>query len=220
MSMMCWLLAVTPAQVAALRAEPALASAVAEVVQTSDRDAVRAEAMMRLPPEQRAQFEAQILAAMQSMPGAREAQARLAEAGERVAKLGELAKPLDLGKSWHILHYLFTGRANEAEAPGNALLTGAPVGEDLGYGPPRLHAPEQTRAFSDFLSSLETSRLQARVNIAEMRRAGVYSIPMGSGAEAEYESQLGEEVASRFPSLQAYVGRASEHGSALLVWLS
>jgi Domain of unknown function (DUF1877) len=61
------------------------------------------------------------------------------------------AIPLELGKSWHMLHYLFTGHVDASAAPGNALLAGARLGEDLGFGPPRLHDERETRDFARFL---------------------------------------------------------------------
>ena len=55
---------------------------------------------------------------------------------------GELG---DLDKSWHGIHYLFTGKADESGTPLEFLVAGgASVGdEDVGYGPPR--APSRRR---------------------------------------------------------------------------
>ena len=53
---------------------------------------------------------------------------------------------LNLEKSWHVLHYLLTGKAEEAPGPlGNAILGGTEIGGDLGYGPARFLTPQQVR---------------------------------------------------------------------------
>src|SRR5579871_4905619 len=115
MSMICSVLGVTPQQMGALKANPALASYLAVHID-----------------------EGQIGA---SAPGG-------------LTALGPLEKPLDLHKSWHLLHYLFTGEVGPAESPGGMLMGGEELGEDIGYGPPRLHEAEATRAFGAFLKQM------------------------------------------------------------------
>ena len=114
MSMICWVLGLSPAQIKALRATPSLASDVAMV-------AVLDEMTKTMPPEKRQAF-----------------QQRMSEARARLAPIGPLEQALSIEKSWHMLHYLFTGHVDASDAPGNALLTGQAVGENLGYGPARL----------------------------------------------------------------------------------
>jgi hypothetical protein len=220
MSMMCWLIALTPAQIDVVEATPSLASDLAQVTSRDAPDAERREFLNRLPPERRAEFEARLRQAMESMPDYKEHEASLAEARRKLAPLEPLSAPLSLAKSWHILHYVFTGHVDEADAPGNALLAGSPLGEDLGYGPPRLVTPAATREFAEFLSRQALDRLEARVNIAEMRRLGIYSMPGGPGSEAEFEAELRQEVSVNFPRLKAYVGHAAANGSGLLIWLA
>jgi hypothetical protein len=105
MSMLCWVLGLSPAQVKALRATPSLATDVA-------------------------------MAAMSE---------------GRVNQLGPLQEALDLQKSWHMLHYLFTGSIDDMRSPAAALLSGEELGEDIGYGPVRCMArkrPPNSHAFS------------------------------------------------------------------------
>jgi hypothetical protein len=94
------------------------------------------------------------------------------------------------------------------------------MGEDVGYGPARLHRPTDTRDFSHFLETQDLARLQARVNLQEMSRLRVYAMPMGSGSAAEHERELRDEVGFYFPRLRDYVGRMSDKGNGLLVWVS
>jgi hypothetical protein len=218
MGMTCWLLELTPAQITTLRSNPKLVSDLTTAWQLDFMDARLADSLKSLPPELRTQMETQFREAQQSLPGHQEHVAEMAAARKRLAVLGSIAKPHDLDKSWNVLHYLFTGHADVADAPGGALLSGSPIGDDLGYGPPRLHSPDETRAFADFLSRQDVARLQFQVNLAEMARLEVYPIYGDAGAEEAAEWR--EEIAFRVPELAAYVGTAAVHGSGLLVWLS
>ena len=195
MSMICWVLGLSPAQIKALRATPSLASDVAMV-------AVLDEMTKTMPPEKRQAF-----------------QQRMSEARARLAPIGPLEQALSIEKSWHMLHYLFTGHVDASDAPGNALLTGQAVGENLGYGPARLQDESRTREFGQFLAKADVARLQARVNFQEMTRLKVYSMPGGPGSPAQHESELRAEVAQYFPLLRDYVGRMAAKKYGLLIWI-
>jgi hypothetical protein len=169
-----------------------------------------------MSPEQREQFQD----AMRSIPGAQEEEARRIESRKRIVRLGEIEEALELQKSWHILHYLFTGHIDESAAPGSDLVTGQPLGEDVGYGPPRLHSASETREFDEFLQSQNLGRLQSRVDYREMTRLRVYSMPMGPGSDDEYNAMLRHEVGNYFPILRDYVHRMAAKGDGLLIWLS
>jgi hypothetical protein len=219
MSMICWMLGLSPTQITALRTNPSLASDLARVAQDEQSQARLAAAMSRMPPEKRAEAEAQYRASIERIPGAKEAEARAAEAHARLGKIGPFEQALDLEKSWHILHYLFTGHIDGSKAPGDALLAGEELGDDLGYGPARLHTEEETQGFARFLEPLDVARLHERVNYREMSRIGVYSMPMGPGSDAEHENELRAEVASYFPQLREYVVKMAAKKSGLLIWL-
>jgi hypothetical protein len=220
MSMMCWMLGLSPAQITALRANPSLASDLAGLAQDEQLQARRAAAMSRLPPEKREAAEARYRALMERMPEAKEAEARKAASRARLEPVGPFEQALDLEKSWHIFHYLFTGHIDAAKAPGDALLTGEELGDDLGYGPARLHDEKETQDFARFLNALDVARLQERLNYKEMSRLGVYSMPMGPGSDAEFEAELRAEVGAYFPRLRDYVVRMAEKQDGLLIWLS
>src|SRR5882724_9594551 len=186
MSMICWVLRLSPAQIDTLRATPSLASDLALMTQENQIWAQLDESTKRKPLEDQKAFEEQRQASAEAMPGAKEAQAQTAEAHARLAVMGPVEQALDLQKSWHILHYLFTGNIDDSSVPGSALLTGGPLGEDLGYGPARLHDVRETRDFGHFLETLDLARLQARMNVREMTRLGVYSMPMGLDSDTEH----------------------------------
>ena len=210
MSMICWVQVLSPDHIAALRRTPSLASDLARVAQDDQQRGRLAVAISRMPVDKRAAAEALY----------RASEERNAEARTRLERIGPFEPPLDLEKSWHMLHYLFTGHIDASRAPGDALLSGKPLGDDVGYGPPRLHDENETRNFAEFLERVDAATLQERVNYREMSRAGVYSMPMGQGSDADYEGELRTEVAAYFPRLRDYVVKAAEGKDGLLIWLS
>jgi hypothetical protein len=177
--MICSVLGVSPVQIAALRANPDLASYLA--IHADEGQMGRPAAM---------------------------------------AALGPLETPLDLHKSWHLLHYLFAGDVGPTGAVESALMNGEELGEDLGYGPPRLHDAAATAAFGAFLKQLTSEKLKARLNLEDMQRAGVYAIPMGPRVSKRDEDDLREEIGAYFEPLREYVLRMTAKNNGLLTWLS
>jgi hypothetical protein len=219
MSMICSVLGVTSAQMHALRAKPALVSKLALVAHIDVLRAHLDDLTQRMTPEQRAQFEAS-QARFAASPAAKQADASVADARAALVPLGPVEKALSLEKSWHMLHYLLTGHAGTGHAPGDLLLSGEELGEDVGYGPARLHDETKTREFSRFLEGQDLVRLRARVDFEEMNRVGVlYGTPQGPGSEAEYQ-MLHEEIAHYFQRLRDYVRAMADRGSGLMVWIS
>ena len=213
------LIGVSRDQAESLRAAPALANDLVTVAQKDASDASHKAFLERLPKERRLEIE--------KRREAREASAQFQEYREQIEQaraklscLGTLAPALDLEKSWHILHYVFTGDVGPVSSDGDALLSGEDVGDDMGYGPPRLYDPERTKAFADFLGRQTLEELQARLNYAAMMAAGVYGLPMGQGSQTEFEDGIRREVASYFPQLRDYVTAMASKGNGLLMWLT
>jgi hypothetical protein len=137
-----------------------------------------------------------------------------------IAALGPLETPLDLHRSWHLLHYLFARDVGPTGAVESALMNGEELGEDLGYGPPRLHDAAATAAFGAFLKQLTSEKLEARLNLEDMQRAGVYAIPMGPRATKRDEDDLREEIGAYFEPLRDYVLNMVARNYGLLIWLT
>jgi hypothetical protein len=218
MSMTCSVLGVTSAQIHALRAKPALVSKLALVARIDLLRAHLDDLTQRMTPEQRAQFEAS-QAQFAASPGAKEAEASVADARAALAPLRPIEKALSLEKSWHMLHYLFTGHAGTGHAPGDLLLSGEELGEDAGYGPARLHDEVKTSEFSRFLEGQDLARLRARTDFDAMHRAGVLYGTGEPGDEALHK-MLHEEIAIYFQLLRDYVRAMAVKGNGLLVWIS
>ncbi|MFD0974197.1 YfbM family protein [Plantactinospora endophytica] len=83
---------------------------------------------------------------------------------------------LDLGKSWHALHYLLTGSAwgFGDGVVGAVILGGVEIGEDGGYGPARLFGPEAVRAVATELDALDVESLRTRYDADAMANAEIY----------------------------------------------
>src|SRR5262249_44411431 len=157
MSMICSVLGVTSAQIHTLRANPALVSKLALVARIDGLKAHLDVLTQRMSTEQRAQFEAS-QAQFAASPAAKEAEGRVAAARAALAPLGPIEKALSLEKSWHMLHYLLTGHVGTGNAPGDLLLSGQGLGDDVGYGPARLHDERKASEFSRFLEAQDLAR--------------------------------------------------------------
>lgn len=70
---------------------------------------------------------------------------------------------VDLDKAWHGVHFLLTGSAYDVTGTlGAAVMGGRPVGEDDGYGPPRLLEQPEVAEVAEALSNLGDAWLRAR----------------------------------------------------------
>jgi hypothetical protein len=207
MSMQCSVLGLTPAQIDALVARPAL---VTDLVLVAKFDEII----------RRQQLETSS-ATDDRAPTAKERQLRIAEARERIARLGSFEPPLDLEKWWHILHYVLTGEIGPAGGGSDLLLTGQELGEDMGYGPARLHGPAETKDFSRFLERQDLANLQARIDLGETSRLypGRLYPAMRGPADAEYLDMLRNNVGRHFVRLQDYVRKMADRGNGLLIWV-
>jgi len=122
---------------------------------------------------------------------------------------------LDLHKSWRLLHFLFTGDAREGAPPAATLLAGGrEVGEDLGYGPPRMLSLDETAAFADFLNGLDPDALSARLDGEAMKSLGV-----SCACDEDCADELREEFARYFPRLRSFVSAAAERRQGMLIWM-
>lgn len=77
---------------------------------------------------------------------------------------------ISLEKSWHGLHFLFTGTAWEGEIPAASLVKG---GREL-EGAARVHSPEEAVAFRDFVHGLSEDELRDRFDPDAMTRLDIY----------------------------------------------
>jgi len=121
-----------------------------------------------------------------------------------------------LEKAWHGLHYLLTGSSGESGVPLGFLLEGGrEVGEDLGYGSPRLFEPGEVQSLNSVLAPITDDELWSRFDADAMEAEGVYP-----GIWDEDEEELREEYVTYFQELKKVVAQASSGGMGMLVSLS
>ena len=123
---------------------------------------------------------------------------------------------VSLEKSWHGLHYLLTGSAMEGELPLAFLLQGGEaIGEDDGYGPPRLFHADEVQELHTALSAISDDELWSRFDPDQMSAEGVYP-----DVWDESEHDLREEYLTYFHEMKKVVKTANDTGLALLVMLT
>jgi len=122
---------------------------------------------------------------------------------------------LDLDKAWHGLHWLLTGTTGDASTPaGQAIMGGAELGEDWGYGPPRLLGPDDVRRVADALAEVDDDELRGRFDPAAMKAADVYPFIW------DEEDVFAEYLAPSFAMLQEFYARAASRGDAVLALIT
>lgn len=118
-----------------------------------------------------------------------------------------------LEKAWHGLHFVFTGRADEAPAPFGYLLSGGEeMGEDLGYGPARYLTHAEVGRFRDVLLAINEQELDRRFDLAALEQNDIYP-----GCWDEDRDELLEEYTEYFAQLKADLGRTIDSGEGLLI---
>lgn len=124
---------------------------------------------------------------------------------------------LDLGKSWHLLHFLLAGQAWGGPLPAATLLAGGrEIGRDLGYGKARIVSIDETAAFASFLADQSVALMTARIDVPAMVKNDIYSVDEdGLGTRTEIEA----DVAEHLPRLTAHLVDAAARQQGLLMWM-
>lgn len=136
---------------------------------------------------------------------------RAASLRQRVRPAGEPAvEGVSLDKAWHGLHYLLCGAVEPAPgALGQAVLGGAEIGEDQGYGPARYFTTAETTEIAQALQApgLEAA-MRARFDPATMTPLGIYP----GGWEVNGDAWL----IDAFRTLRDFYAAASAAGHAVV----
>lgn len=122
---------------------------------------------------------------------------------------------VDLATSWHGVHYLLTGTAWDTSTTlGLAVLGGREVGDDVGYGPPRLLEPGEVREIATALADVDHELLRQRFDPGAFAGAEIY--PTGIWNEAAFDDYLLPHLAD----LTQFYSDAAQSGSAVLLELT
>jgi len=140
----------------------------------------------------------------------RSAEEALVSAGFTVA---DVRDALDIEKAWHGLHYLLAGTVwQPTDPPGNAVLGGVEVGDDLGYGAARLMDAAEVARTAAALGDLQVGELRARYDADAMTKAKLYGGHWDDLSERDW-------VTDAFDHVTAYFGEAAKRGDAMLLYI-
>lgn len=121
----------------------------------------------------------------------------------------------DADKAWHAIHYLLTGSANQSDFPEGFILDGGTqVGEDIGYGPPRVFKPGEVSRIDALLQPITRETFHARYDGARLDAAKVYpEIWQRDGDEGF------EYIWDFFSIMQAFIHDTARKQQCLLLYL-
>ena len=123
---------------------------------------------------------------------------------------------VDLGKTWHAIHFALTGSRLGGEEPLNFLVSeGTPVGEvDVGYGPARVLSSRQVRAIAAALADIEPEELARRVHPRQLDEQSIYP--------GQWQRNgLGlQDVVLNYRALRELVGRVAARGDGLVLYVN
>ncbi|MBT9466690.1 YfbM family protein [Hydrogenophaga sp.] len=133
---------------------------------------------------------------------------------EKLQPVGE-SDTFNLDQAWHILHYLFTGGAEEGKWPAAFIMSGGQeVGPDLGYGAPRLLTSEQSSEVAAFLNAQTLQSLDDAYSTQGIEAAQIYW--QASSDPAERQRELGE-LWGVVQELRIFIGHFAQTGNSALV---
>ena len=163
--------------------------------------------------EQQLELQQQMMQLMKQAAGLRKAAMGKADSLPQTEPPADL-KELDLHKSWHCLHYLFTGKVEGPDGSplGDAILGGAEIGgeaTDTGYGPPRALSPAQVKKVAEALDAFPIEEKVKAYDASAADQAGIYV--------AQHDPQ---ELQHYFAELRSFYDDAAGNGNAVLLWIS
>jgi hypothetical protein len=123
---------------------------------------------------------------------------------------------VDLGKSWHAIHFALTGDRLGGAEPLNFLVTeGTPVGSvDVGYGPARVLRSAQVRQLAAAIADIDADDLTQRLDASALEANSIY--PGGWGRNGQ---SVGA-VAETYRDMRALILRLSEGGLGLVLYIN
>jgi hypothetical protein len=134
-------------------------------------------------------------------------------AGPPEADDPDLGPLCDVHKDWHAIHWLLNGHPEDVgPPPGNAVLGGAELGEDLGYGPMRYLEPAEVSQVAEGLAKIPVDELMRRVNPKKMAADDVYGADWG-----DFDATL--SLPMTYGQLVRFYQDAAQRGNAVLLWI-
>jgi hypothetical protein len=124
-------------------------------------------------------------------------------------------RTIDVDKAWHGVHTVLTGRPDEDDTPiGRTVFGGSEIGDDDGYGPPRLLTDAQVREVSDALDALGPGGFDARIDLDALARQSVYPLGWDRADEAH---ELRTWLVESYDTVAGAYRDAAKRGDAMLI---
>ena len=171
MSMMCKVRSVHPGVIDAVAKHPGLARLVAMFAREEKTPFIPdPKFLANLSPSLRAGVEAAAASHANSTGSAGTRQLELAG-----IKPDDLDEPHSLGKGWHGVHFLLARTTGEpTPPPGDAVLGGTEVGQDLGHGPLRIMTAAEASRTAQALLQLDLAALGKNTSSTDLDNAQIY----------------------------------------------
>ena len=122
---------------------------------------------------------------------------------------------LDIEKSWHGLHFLFTGTSDGGTPPACYVLKGGEDVDDEGLA--RALRPKDVKRFAEFLDEMTPETLTKRFDARRMMALQIY--PEIWDRDPAEDDTL-DWLLSYFVELKAFVRRAADAGDGLVIFTS
>jgi hypothetical protein len=127
---------------------------------------------------------------------------------------------LDLEKSWHGLHFLFTGTARETGLPEGFLVSGGlNLETDDNDSVPRLLNADEVREVDAFLRSVSRDELARRYDARRMTELEVYPDAIWM-RDTDREHPALDDLLDAFDALRVFFATARERGEAVVADVS
>jgi hypothetical protein len=125
---------------------------------------------------------------------------------------------IDIEKSWHVLHFLFTGSDWEGEFPEGFLVSGGATIDrvDACSGTARFFTPEETAEIARFLGELCRDELRGRLKLKKMEEFEIYPQFWKDADRVEEEWEI---VCEGLDRITPFVKEAAERKMALLIFI-
>ena len=123
---------------------------------------------------------------------------------------------VDLGKSWHAIHFALTGDRLGGDEPLNFLVTeGTPIGSvDVGYGPARVLRSAQVRQLATAIAEIDADDLTRRLDASALEANAIY--PGGWGRNGQSVGTVTEA----YRDMRALILRLSDAGLGLVLYIN
>ena len=131
---------------------------------------------------------------------------------EQVLFKSPAANTLNIGTSWHAIHYLITGKTSSpSPGAGEIIFGGAEIGNDLGFGPAHLFMPEEVKTIADALQNFPLRTFTSRYDVKQMQASKIYP------ENWLKEGDMGRaKLLDYFQQILSFYNNAAKNGQAIV----